>query len=408
MRKHLDRFLQQHQVDAVIVMGGTTDNPHMRYFAPRGRLSHALVLKRQGQAPKAWVSPMEREEAAQSDLTVHTWTEAGWSRWLQEAEGNRTRAWALMLVHILEREGLDQARVAVVGKVELGSHWSLLHEVQRRLPRLTLLGQEGHHALLQARATKDPDEIQRIRRMGRITVEVVGRLWEWLASRRLVDGRLVDGDRPVTIGRVKRLLRQWLLDLGATTPYGIIFAQGRDAGIPHSMGREDEPLEAGRTIVFDIFPQEEGSGYFFDFTRTWALGHASEEAQRLYEQVLEAHRLGMAHIRAGVACQDPYHRVCDYLEARGHPTLRSHPDTQVGFAHSLGHGLGLDIHEAPTLRNGVTQPLEPGMVVTVEPGLYYPEQGMGFRVEDTVLVREDGAAEPLADFPYDFVLPVRG
>ncbi len=405
MRDGLDPWLEHYRIDALLVFGGTADNASMRYLVPRGRLTHGVALKVRGQPTRLWVSPMEREEAALSGLPVFTWNDAGWARWMEQARGQRTQAWALMLAHILRQEGLDQARVAVAGKVELGSHWTLLEHLRQELPRLTLLGQEGHQALMQARARKRADEIERIRSMGRLTVDVVGQLWEWLRSRRLQDGVLMDRDQPVTIGRVKRLLRQWVLERGADLPYGVIFAQGREAGIPHSTGTPTDVLRAGVPIVFDIFPQEEDDGYFFDFTRTWVLGHADDRVQDLYQQVLEAHHLGLEQVRAGVPAEAPYHRVCDYLEARGHPTLRSHPETQEGFVHSLGHGLGLDIHELPAMRKGVTQPLEPGMVVTVEPGLYYPEQGLGFRVEDTVVVTEQGI-ETLAEFPYDLVIPV--
>ncbi len=404
----VDDLMQEARVDALVVLGGTQDNPHMRYLLPRGRVSHAVLVKLRGRSPEVWVSAMEREEAAQSPVTVRTWSEARWEAFLRETGGNRTQAWVRTLAYVLAQYGLEQGRVAFVGKVELGTHWTLLQELQQRLPGMTILGQEGHNVLLAARSVKRPDEVERIARMGQVTVEVVGKLWDWLASRRLEKGVLMDGDQPVTIGRVKRLVRRWLLERGAVTPLGIIFAQGRDAGIPHSMGREEEPLYAGRPIVFDLFPQEEGGGYFFDFTRTWSLGYATDEALTLYEQVLEAHHRALKQVRAGVPGEEPYLQVCAYFEERGHPTLRSHPGTQEGFVHTLGHGLGLDIHEMPGLRSGMKQPLPADAVVTVEPGLYYPERGMGFRVEDVVHLPAQGPARVLAGFPYDFVLPVRG
>ncbi len=406
MTSHLDAWMQEVELDALVVLGGTANNPHMRYLVPRGRLSHAMVLKKRGEEPQVWVSSMERDEAAVTGHRVRVWTEARWPEFLKDAGGNRAVAWVYMLAYILEQEGLAEARVAFLGRVELSTHWSMLQSLQERLPRLHLLGQEGHRALMAARARKRPDEVERIARMGRITVEVVGRLWEWLASRRLEGGVLMDGTRPVTIGRVKRLVRAWLLEHDAVTPLGFIFAQGKDAGVPHSTGRDEAPLRAGVPIVFDLFPQEDGGGYFYDFTRTWSLGDAPERARELYQQVLEAHHLALEHLRAGVPAQEPYLRVCDFFEARGHPTLRSDPSTQKGFMHTLGHGLGLDIHEMPALRGGAEEPLPAHAVLTVEPGLYYPEQEMGFRVEDVVYLPPDGPARVLAEFPYDFILPV--
>ncbi len=408
MFQDLDRLLREAELDALVVLGGTADNAAMRYFVPRGRLSGGLAVKKPDQPPSLWVSAMEREEAGQSEWPVHTWSEAGFYNFLQETR-DRNEAWVRTLATIFQKEGLTTGRIAVVGRVEFGTYWSLFHRLQDRMPGLTLLGEEGLKILLEARATKSPEEVERIRALGQATVEVVGRVWEWLGTARVRDGLLVDAQGEVlTIGRVKRQIRLWMLEQGADLPYGLIFAQGRDAGIPHSMGEEAAPLRAGQPIVFDIFPREANDGYFFDFTRTWTPGYATPEAEALYAQVLEAHHLALETLQAGQPAHEAYDRVCDYFEARGHPTLRTEPGTQQGFVHSLGHGLGLDIHEAPTLRQGNTQPLKPGHVVTVEPGLYYPEQGMGFRVEDTVWMDESGRPRVLVEFPYDFVLPLRG
>ncbi len=98
--------------------------------------------------------------------------------------------------------------------------------------------------------------------------------------------------------------------------------------------------------------------------------------------------------------------TCDIFEEQGHKTLRSHPGTQEGYVHSLGHGLGLQIHSRPRLSAVSTDTIQPGQVLTVEPGLYYPERGFGVRVEDTVVVEADGAIRSLTPFPKDLVIPV--
>ena len=106
-----------------------------------------------------------------------------------------------------------------------------------------------------------------------------------------------------------------------------------------------------------------------------------------------------------------YQRMtCEYFESKGHKTPLSTKSPLDGYVHSLGHGVGLNIHERPasslTLA-GEDNILKPGVVITIEPGLYYPEKGMGFRIEDTYWVRPDGKIELLAEFPYDFVLPMK-
>ena len=97
------------------------------------------------------------------------------------------------------------------------------------------------------------------------------------------------------------------------------------------------------------------------------------------------------------------------FEDMGHPTVRTHKNTEVGYNHSIGHGVGLRIHEKPWFGDNAdeTDILIPGSVFTVEPGLYYPDKGMGVRIEDTYCVNHQGKIEKMAEYPYDLVLPIR-
>jgi Xaa-Pro aminopeptidase len=168
-------------------------------------------------------------------------------------------------------------------------------------------------------------------------------------------------------------------------------------------------LRLGQTIIFDIYPCEAGGGYFYDFTRTWCLGYATDEALALYEDVLNVYRRIAGSLQAGTPCQDYQALACELFEGRGHPTPKSHPGTQAGYVHGLGHGVGLYIHERPyfSLNPGEDDLLPFGAVVTVEPGLYYPERSLGMRLEDTYWVRPDGKPEILAQYPLDLVLPMK-
>jgi Xaa-Pro aminopeptidase len=172
------------------------------------------------------------------------------------------------------------------------------------------------------------------------------------------------------------------------------------------MGEPDDVLELGKTIVFDIFLQEPGGGYHFDFTRTWCLGYAPEKEQKLYDDVREVFdRLMNEEMEANMPFAALQNRTCELFEEQGHPTIRQDQLIQAGYVHSIGHGLGLDIHEMPFARPADAV-LKPGVIVTIEPGLYYPDEGMGCRLEDTVFVHADGRMEVLAEYPLDLVLPI--
>ncbi len=411
MKTDLDAFLEAHHLDALLVFGPAQHNPAMAYLTGGAHLTSALLVKPRGQQPTLFYNPMERDEAAKTGLETCDLSAFPWARYLREARGDESRAQAMRLKAALETAGFTRGRLGITGRVDFGPWHSIFEALQTLLPQVELDGRAAHQALLATRRTKTDDEIARIRRMGQRTTEVVGRVADFLSSQHGKDGLLVKADgQPVTIGEVKGLINRWLAELGAENPEGTIFAQGRDAGVPHSTGNNAAPLRLGSPIVFDIFPCEAGGGYFYDFTRTWCLGYAPDDAQALYEDVLSVYRQIMSALQPNMLCRDLQRRTCERFEAQGHPTSCHKAGLREGYVHSLGHGLGLDVHEAPWFSGSEnnTDRLEAGVVITIEPGLYYPERGLGCRLEDTVWARPDGGFEVLAEFPHDLVLPVKG
>jgi Xaa-Pro aminopeptidase len=351
---------------------------------------------------------MERDEAAKSGYVTKNLAEYRFDELMKNTNGNILQATILRYQKMFTENGLSSGRVGIYGKMDVGSAYKIFSGLGEKLPDLEIVGQLGDSLMLQAMATKDAEEVDRIRAMGVITTSVVGKVADFLTSQKSRNGVLVksNGD-PILIGDVKRKINLWLAESGVENPEGTIFAIGRDAGVPHSSGNAKDLLNLGQTIIFDIFPAEAGGGYFYDFTRTWCLGYAPDEVMALYEDVVTVYHQIMGELEVNALCSQYQDRTCELFEEQGHPTIKGNPQTQEGYVHSLGHGVGLYIHEYPRFSSNVKDDrLAPGSVVTVEPGLYYPEKGMGVRLENTVWVRPDGEMEILANYPLDLVLPV--
>ena len=206
-------------------------------------------------------------------------------------------------------------------------------------------------------------------------------------------GILRHAGRPLTAEILKELIARTLLARGCSAA-GTIVAVGPQGARPHDTG--SGPLRAGVPVVIDIFPRDLETGYWGDLTRTVVRGRAPERIRRLHRTVRAAQRLALSMLRPGMEGCAVHRAVADFFRRAGYETKLTPPGRERGFIHSLGHGVGLDIHEAPGLRHEPGR-LAAGQVVTVEPGLYYPGVG-GVRIEDTVALTRTGY-KYLATFP---------
>lgn len=407
MKQDLDAIMEERNLDALLVTGGPAGNPSMYYFTGDVHVHGADLIKARGQEPVLFYhSPMERDEAAKTGLNTRSMMEFNFQEIIKEAGGDAGKALAIRYQRILTDLGVAKGRVAVYGNGEVGRFHTIFSHLEEIMPEIELVGEVGRSALAVAMETKDLDEVARIRKMGQITVDIVGRVADYIKSHKAKDGVVVKQDgSPLTIRDIKNKINIWVVEAGVENPHDCIFAIGRDAGVPHSVGSLDDALELGKTIVFDIFLQEPRGGYHYDFTRTWCIGHAPEAEQKLYDQVREVFDDLIGGIEANAPFNALQELTNDLFEKMDHPTNRSHPGTEEGYVHGIGHGLGLNLHEEPASAKKESI-LKPGVVVTIEPGLYYPDKGIGVRIEDTVYIHQDGTVEVLAEYSHDLVLPV--
>jgi Xaa-Pro aminopeptidase len=210
-------------------------------------------------------------------------------------------------------------------------------------------------------------------------------------------GLEVDG-QPLTSERLKRVIEDVFADHGVEGS-DMIVSHGAQTAVGHNMGSGQ--IAPNEPIVFDLFPRDKETGCYSDMTRTYVVGEPSDELKEWYRLVKRALETSTAEVKPGANGRALFELVCDQFHEAGYKTQLNKEEGEVledGFFHSLGHGVGLEVHELPSLgRTG--HDLVPGDVVTIEPGLYRSGYG-GVRLEDIVVVTEDGH-EVITQYPYD-------
>ena len=250
------------------------------------------------------------------------------------------------------------------------------------------------------RRAKTAAELGGIRRAQTAAESGMSAAADTLRAAERADGRLVLDGEQLTAERVRAAIREACASSGAPAPPDIMVTSLYSGG-GHDPG--SGPLPADLPITIDLWPRDEETGCWADMTRTFVNGTISPEVARLRDVVREALETVRGAVRPGVTGRQLYDLAAEVVERAGHPTLRTAEPGQTlthGFYFGLGHGVGLEVHEAPSLGLSGSDPLVPGDVIAIEPGIEgLPEIG-GVRYEDLLLVTEDGC-ETLTDFPYE-------
>jgi Xaa-Pro aminopeptidase len=377
------------RVPDVLIYGDTIRHPALRHEIPLSVPDPFLYAEIGGERHVV-VGSLEISRIAELDggLTLHPFEEFGIDELIQQGL-EREEVHVQVMVRACESLGVTRALVPSDFGVELAD----------RVRATGIVLDPDRSEFETRRRFKTEAELAGIRR-AQVAANAGMRAAAELLRRAEPSGDrvLLDGES-LTCERIKEAIRDATGALGASAGDDLIVSHGAQSAVGHEMG--SGPIAPGEPVVIDMWPRDRASACFADMTRTFVVGEAPAELLKYHELTLEALRRSLAAVGPGIEGRELHRLSCQPYEEAGLPTQLSKQPGQVlqdGFFHSLGHGVGLEVHEAPPLGRspGV---LVAGDVVTLEPGCYRRGFG-GCRLEDLVLVTEDGY-EVLTDFPYD-------
>ncbi len=375
-------------MDDVLIYGDTVRSADMRHEVAVLVPDPFLYLEVGGRR-HAVVSSMEQPRIAEvhPDLELHTLQAFGWDD-LVAAGAERADTELEVAVRACCTLGVERAAVPPEFPLALADR--LRKNGLTLTPDRTVF--EGR------RRVKNEAELAGIRRAQRAAEAGMAAAAELLARAKVNGEALTVDGEILSCERIKVAVRDAVDRAGGSITEAFIVAHGPQTAMGHELGYG--PIAPDEPVVVDLWPHDPKSGCYADMTRTFVVGEVPEELARYHELSLEALNRVHARVAAGVAGSELFGLACEPFEQAGLPTQRTKADGQTldeGFFHSLGHGVGLEVHEAPLLGRS-PDVLVAGDVVAVEPGCYRVGFG-GCRLEDLVYV-PDGAGEILTDFPY--------
>jgi Xaa-Pro aminopeptidase len=372
----------------VLIFGDSVTSPELRHEVPVLVPDPFLYVEKDGERHTVSTS-FEVERIAEAGINARPWEEFGYDELLEQGLPRQEIVWCHMNLNACRELGVVDAVVPRSFPVLVADHLRA-NDVSVR---------PDHEFFSRRRRVKNEAELAGIRRAQKAAEAGMAAARDLLARAEPSNGQVTVDGEVLTAERLKAEIRRVFSEHGMSSD-DFIVSHGAQTAVGHELGHG--PIAPNEPVVIDLWPKDPESACFADMTRTYVVGEPPEEVAEYHRLVKEALDRSFAATRAGVASVEPYELVCRFFEEHGQPTSLSKQPGEVlnsGFFHGLGHGVGLEVHEAPALGRGGSGELVAGDVVTLEPGLYRHGFG-GCRLEDLVLVTEDGA-ENLTDFPYD-------
>jgi len=379
LRGDLDSILTEKDAEALLLYSDSFRDANMYYFTKFLAPDPFIFLKRVDADPIVVVNQMEYPRAQKQSIVkdVRSYLDYNYLEAVKSAKEPQLGA-IKFIAKVAEKELVVGTKICVPPNFPVIAADVLRNEGLNINPMFGVVEK--------ARETKDIDEVEEIKAVQAVTEEVTTEAIELIANSDVgSNGTLLINGEPLTVSRIKSLFGSKLLENGCLPEEDIIVACGPKASDPHYVGEPEDKLKVNQPIILDIYPRSIQKRYWTDMTRTIVKGRASDKLKKMFDAVFEARNASLDAIQAGALGSHVYDVCCDVLEKAGYETTRGGKKITKGMPHSLGHGVGLQIHESPRMSELYTSPLKAHSIVTVEPGLYDPQIG-GVRLEDIIEV----------------------
>jgi Xaa-Pro aminopeptidase len=383
LRGDLDSILAEKGAEALLLYSDSYRDANMFYLTEFLAPDPFIFLKRVDADPVMAVNQMEYPRAQKQSIVkdVKSYLDYNYLQTVKSAKEPQLGAMKF-IAKIAEKE------LGVGTKICVPPNFPVIAADVLREEDLTVNPLFG--VVEKARETKDIDEVEEIKAIQAVVKKVTSEAIELIANSDVGSNKTLHLNRePLTVGKIKSFFGRKLLENGCLPEEDIIVACGTKSSDPHYSGEPEDKLKADQPIILDIYPRSIQKRYWTDMTRTIVKGRASPKLKQMFETVSEARNASLNAIQAGAIGSQVYDVCCDVLEKAGYETTKGGKEVTKGMPHSLGHGVGLQIHESPRINELSTSPLKEHTVVTVEPGLYDPQIG-GVRLEDIIEVTKSG------------------
>jgi len=390
MRKDIDGILAKNGVSSMLLYSDSAKNMNMYYLTGFLAPDPFVFVKQADEDPLIVVSPMElaRAEKESNVKNVRSFFDYDYVKIVKSASNPKVGGMKFVATLAKKELGTDKA-IYVPPNLSVMLADALRHEGLKIKPLFDVVEK--------ARETKEPEEIEAIKSVQKAVEEATSKAIQLIVkAEHGTSGELFLREngkkKTLTAGKVRSIFDHAFVDRGVIAEEQTIVACGSRSADPHYSGEANDVLKANQPIVLDVFPKSVRKRYVSDMTRTVVKGKASNVVKKMFESVLQTKDAAVDAIEAGVLGSDMQRLCCSMLEKAGYQTTWGGKKISRGYLHSLGHGVGLEVHEGPSMSEFYKYPLEEHNVVSVEPGLYDPKVG-GVRIEDLVEVTKKGCTD---------------